>query len=125
MKEFNLEESKAGKPVCTRDGKKARIVCWDRKWENYPILALITENNGDELAVRCTNEGRASTSNEFGSNDLMMAPITKVGWVNIIRDPDNGHITVADYLYGSKEEAEKAEFKYFDKVSVTKIEWEE
>ena len=31
MKEFNLEQAKAGKPVCRRDGKKARIICYDAK----------------------------------------------------------------------------------------------
>lgn len=29
LKTFNLEAAKAGKPVCTRDGRKARIICFD------------------------------------------------------------------------------------------------
>ena len=32
MKPFDLEAAKAGKPVCTRDGRKARINCFDRHW---------------------------------------------------------------------------------------------
>lgn len=43
LKPFDLEAAKAGKPVCTRDGRKARIICWDKKG-NYPIVALIQEN---------------------------------------------------------------------------------
>lgn len=47
MKPFNLEQAKAGKPVCTRDGRKARIVCFDRNTENeeghYSIVALVQE----------------------------------------------------------------------------------
>lgn len=31
LKPFDLEAAKAGKPVCTRDGRKARIICWDKK----------------------------------------------------------------------------------------------
>lgn len=39
MKPFNLELAKQGHPVITRNGKKARIICFDRKGE--PIVALI------------------------------------------------------------------------------------
>ena len=31
LKPFNLEAAKQGKPVCTRDGRKARIICFDAK----------------------------------------------------------------------------------------------
>lgn len=27
--------------IVTRDGRSARIVCWDRNYENYPIVALV------------------------------------------------------------------------------------
>lgn len=40
MKPFDLEAAKAGKPVCTRDGRKARIICFDAKCIK-PIVALI------------------------------------------------------------------------------------
>ena len=30
LKEFDPEAAKAGKPVCTRDGRKARIICFDK-----------------------------------------------------------------------------------------------
>lgn len=40
-KPFDLEQAKAGKPVCTRDGHKARIICFDAKLENYSIIALV------------------------------------------------------------------------------------
>ena len=44
LKEFDLEAAKLGKPVCTRDGRKARIICFDRidsTGLNLPIVALI------------------------------------------------------------------------------------
>ena len=31
LKEFDLEAAKSGKPICTRDGRKARIICFDKK----------------------------------------------------------------------------------------------
>ena len=35
MREFSMEEAKAGKAVCTRDGRRVRILCFDLKieWE--------------------------------------------------------------------------------------------
>ena len=45
LKPFNLKAAKEGKPVCTRDGRKARIICFDRKFYhdgyNYPIVAMV------------------------------------------------------------------------------------
>lgn len=46
LKEFNLEAAKAGKPVCTRDGRKARIICFDTiNKSNYPIIALLEDKD--------------------------------------------------------------------------------
>lgn len=50
LKPFSLEAAKAGKPVCTRDGRKARIICFDSKWR--PIVALVTECNGEEIPYK-------------------------------------------------------------------------
>jgi hypothetical protein len=42
LKPFDLEAAKAGKPVCTRDGRKARIICFNAKTLcDYPIIALV------------------------------------------------------------------------------------
>ena len=30
-KPFNLEEAKAGRPVCTRNGQEVRIICFNAK----------------------------------------------------------------------------------------------
>ena len=50
LKPFNLEEAKAGKPICTRDGRKARIICYDKKGDSDPIIALIENHFKDEPA---------------------------------------------------------------------------
>ena len=55
LKEFDLEAAKDGKPVCTRDGRKARIICFDRKFYhdgyNYPIVAMVNDNDNDNELV--------------------------------------------------------------------------
>lgn len=50
MKNFDLAAAKAGAPVCTREGRSARIICADRR--GYPasvIIALL--DNGDRESV--------------------------------------------------------------------------
>lgn len=47
LKHFDLEASKQGKTVCTRDGQKVRIICFDLKSEQ-PIVAAISQNDGTE-----------------------------------------------------------------------------
>jgi hypothetical protein len=59
MKEFDLELAKAGHPVCTRDGKPVRIVCFDAKGD-YPIVGLeyntdLEDNIDEELPRNYTN----------------------------------------------------------------------
>lgn len=69
MKNFNLEEAKQGKPVCTRDGKPARIICFDRAGM-YPIVALIGEN---EACMVASNTGESNINGPESDYDLMMA----------------------------------------------------
>lgn len=38
FKPFDLEASKAGAPVMTRDGRPARILAFDVKSEKYPVI---------------------------------------------------------------------------------------
>ena len=86
-REFNLEDAKAGKPVCTRDGRKARIICFDRNWGEYKIISLITENNGDELIASYGMDGKEKEGNK--NCDLMMLPKKeREKWVNIYKDAD-------------------------------------
>lgn len=44
------------KPVQTRSGLKARIICTDRNHPKYPIVALV-EDDGIESAIYVTKEG--------------------------------------------------------------------
>lgn len=119
LKEFDLEQAKAGKPVCTRDGRKARIVCYDRKSENYPILALV-ENNSNEQVVKYTTAGKKKDQC-ISPYDLMMLPEKHEGWVNIYK-VTNGYESRS--IYTLKEDAIK-KITGAGYVATVRIEWEE
>lgn len=80
LKEFNLEAAKAGKPVCTRDGRKARIICFDAKCIKS-IVALIYDCN-KETVFQYLENGRFFVD-QIDKYDLMMLLEKKEGWVNI------------------------------------------
>lgn len=117
LKEFDLESAKSGKPVCTRDGRKARIICFDRN-DLYPIVALIGCEDGKEIIGAYSKKGQTEIY-EINGTDLMMLPEKKEGWVNVYK---GGLLDVKSYP--TKKEA-------FDKacpegyVDTIKINWEE
>ena len=84
MKEFNLELAKKGHPVCTRTGHPARIICWDLKDKDYPIVALI-DAYGEEQPSKFTSEGKYNVKIEETDYDLMLAPIKHEGYINVLR----------------------------------------
>lgn len=118
LKEFDLEAAKAGKPVCTRDGRRARIICWDKKG-SAPIVALI-EHEDSEIALSYYNNGKHMIRDN-SDNDLMMLTKKKEGWVNVYNSL--GVITFSHNPYDTKEEAMKDKGKYY--VDTIRIEWEE
>ena len=71
VKPFDLNAAKDGKSVCTKDGRPARIICFDTKGGIYPIIALV-EDNGWEVTIHYNEEGRSC--NKDSNEDLMMAP---------------------------------------------------
>lgn len=72
MKNFDLAAAKAGAPVCTRDGKEARIVCFNRVDLEYPILGLRKNKAGVEYIFSYTLDGFAFLEDIGGGEDLMM-----------------------------------------------------
>ena len=123
FKPFNLEAAKAGKPVCTRDGRKARIICFDAKC-NKPIVALIYDCN-KETVLQYLENGRFFVD-QIDKYDLMMSPQKKEGWVNVYKSYNVGKkIPCMASIYPTKEEAKKSSVVGFDYVDTVKIEWEE
>lgn len=61
------------KPVQTRDGRPARIICTDRKSDHYPILALLMED-GTEYTTSFTVDGECYQNGGENRTDLVNVP---------------------------------------------------
>ena len=121
LKPFDIQKAREGKPVCTRDGRKARIICFDRENEQ-PIVALIKDDEEEYIDTFFNNGHSVSKINEV-AGDLMMLPEKKVGWINVYK----GGKLDADYIYPTKADAVENIYQpmkdnYIDSIKLT---WEE
>ena len=126
LKPFDIQKAREGKPVCTRDGRKARIICFDGKGDQ-PIIALVeAKGNKDALiedVERYFINGHSVFEVRETNNDLMMLPEKKVGWINVYK----GGKLDADYIYPTKADAVENIYQpmkdnYIDSIKLT---WEE
>lgn len=125
LKEFDLEAAKAGKPVCTRDGRKARIICFDAKRKDGKnIMALIPSKEYPEFEdlVAYPNNGNYHGGHE-NDGDLMMLHQKKEGWINIYTCYDGAETGIS--IYKTKEIAKKEVDNDSSYLDTIKIEWEE
>lgn len=118
LKEFDLEAAKSGKPVCTRDGRKARIICFDKKGA-YPIVALVNDYNEEEYIKNYDEFGKKFIGGET-SEDLMMLPEKKEGWVNVYKTPINYECGT---VFSTEQEAKNKAND--NRIAIVRIEWEE
>lgn len=124
MKPFDLEKAKAGASICTREGFRARIVCFDADNDRFSIIALLKSDNGKEYPASFTKEGRFSDGEACSSKDLFMEEIKKEGWINLYKATTERYIGC---VYNTKKEAiskivHDENITYIDTV---KVEWEE
>lgn len=120
MKPFDIELAKAGHPVCTRDGRPVRILCYDFiTQEDNPIIGLVRLSEKQEGTVYYRRNGRFEA---WGGGDhaldLMMATEKKDGWINIYE----GGIVSSIYATEKIALFNKIEDRY---ITTIKIEWEE
>ena len=113
LKPFDLNAAKLGKPIYTRDGRKARIICFDLKNDEYPIVAAVGNDSSETLFSYTTN-GEIADGIE-SDKDLMMLPEKKEGWA-VIRKYD---------IYETEEQAEDAILNSHVGAMIRKITWEE
>ena len=115
LKPFDIQKAREGKPVCTRDGRKARIIAFDANGSK-PIVALVTEcDNEEEIPYKYHYDGSYNCQSIPSDNDLMMLPEKKEGWIVIHKEA----------IY-DKETAEKiARETTSNVIKIQKIEWEE
>ena len=129
MKQFNLEEYLANpsRKVVTREGKPARIICTDAKFENYPIVALIENKLIEGECLLCyTKEGKIYLDNGLSGVDLFFAPEKKEGWINIFKgDSNDKRFLGYTRIFKTKENAEEAGEGVSGYITTIKIEWEE
>ena len=123
LREFDLEAAKSGKAVCTRDGRKARIICFDVKSE-MPIVALVESCNNVEVPIAYYNDG-CIYSDEYNDDDLMMLPEKKEGWVNLYRDKESKRVYSGEFIFSEREKAEKHYECNDTKVAIVPVNWEE
>ena len=130
MEEFSLEKylENPNRKVVTRDDRSARIICTDRLDENYPVIALV--NNEDSEGCCCyTAFGKLyAYKNRDCEFDLFFAPEKKIGWTNVYKYTFGG-THLGEVIYNSKEEAENNAKVYETDINTyittIKIEWEE
>lgn len=74
---FDIEKAKAiqngeleGK-IVTRDGRSVRIVCFDRKSYEYPIVALIEKDSIENYGIFCI-DGRLNINGNDANGDLFL-----------------------------------------------------
>ena len=126
MEQFSLEKYLANpsRKVVTRDGRKVKILCTNRK-STYPIVALVENHDSDNESVYSYREnGLYSMFSQSEENNLFFAPEPHEGWINVYRHSDGGH-AYAGAVYDSKEDAEKRKTIDENYVTPIKIEWEE
>ena len=119
MKAFSLEEylKNPSMKVITRNGRKVRIICTDRRSENYPIVSLIETEYGEETCWHAKH-GEYVRGQE-SNNDLFFAPEKHEGWVNVYRDFDG---LMCGSVFATEEDA-KCNAK--TAIATVKIEWGE
>lgn len=123
MKPFNLEEAKAGKPVCTRDGKDVKILDFDYHRDhrlgdvNKPeIVAKITGRDGCERLELYTINGKKQNTPLKEDRDLMMKTEEHSGWVWLAYET----------IYETQDDAEKYEpHGRGDSYFLCNVYWEE
>ena len=113
LKPFDIQKAREGKPVCTRDGRKARIICFDLKNDEYPIVAAV-ENDSSETLFSYTTNGEIADGIE-SDKDLMMLLEKKEGWVNVYKDS----------VYDTKDEALIGRSESRGYIDTIKINWSE
>jgi len=107
------------KPVQTRDGRKARIICTDRKHPDGPIVALIeypesSPHAGDETYRSYYADGRYYPSVE-SPTDLVNVPVVTHKYNRLYRGSiSSNSLHFADIASDTEQQARDGRSKGFD-----------
>lgn len=125
MKEFSLEEylKNPDREVVTRDGRKVRIICTDRKGDT-PIIALVyNANEGQEYGYAFYSDGKYFIDKD-DEIDLFFAPEKHEGWIIINKWPD-GERDTNGIIYDTELDIPNKPQVGTHRIATIKIEWEE
>lgn len=124
IKPFDLEKAKAGEPVMTRDGCKARVICFDREEVDFPLVALVTDpESGTETLETYRADGRYTIAVAVTDLDLVMAPVKKEGWMNVYPSNMTSLVGVCSHIYLSQAAADEEAGKH--RKACLHVKWEE
>jgi hypothetical protein len=121
MKPYNDAEARAGAPVVTRDGRKARIICFDCRNPIYPIIALIDYGDTESISSYTAKGTIYQSVHAQCDTDLFMDPTKRTGWVNVYSD-SFGEPYVGNNIHKTKDDADKFTVC---RIACVQIEWEE
>ena len=115
LKPFDIQKAREGKPVYTRDGRKARIICFDLKGSRFPIIAAIETCDKKYESLESYNSDGKRSFGDDDEDDLMMLPEKKEGWVNVYKDS----------VYDTKDEALMGRSDCRGYIDTINVSWEE
>ena len=127
LKPFDIQKAREGKTVCTRDGRKVRIICFDAKRKDEKnIIALVPSKDYPEFEdlIAYPNNGNYHGGHE-NDGDLMMLPEKKEGWVNVYHGLKKSEYVCGDIVSNTKEEAIQYAQNDDTYITTVKISWEE
>lgn len=125
LKEFDLEAAKAGKPVCTRDGRKARIICFD-SIGGRPIVALVTEcDDEEEIPYKYHCDSSYNCQSIPSDIDLMMLSEKREGWVNVYHNTEDRYAAKFgnNVVYKTEDKAKEMGKGCAGYIKTVKINW--
>ena len=125
MEQFSLEKylENPNRKVITRDGRSVRIICTNRLDENYPVIALVNNEDSEHCCCYTTFGKLYAYKKRDCELDLFFTPEKKSAWINLYKM--NSIISPGPRVYDTKEEAESAAGDKSYYISTIKIEWEE
>jgi hypothetical protein len=136
-KPFDLSAAKEGKPVITRGGNQARIICFDRNTvlndDLRIIIGLVKNEFGHETVVFYDDCGMADPLKGDTHFDLFMAPVKRYGWINILmfknvlpcNNLDHHHVQGPFDTFEDAGKAAETVIRENHLISTFMIEWEE
>lgn len=126
-KPFDLVLAKEGHPVCTRGGRPARIIAFDKKGRAIDghLVALVTYPKSETEDVVVYDEKGTVLTGYCDTRDMdLVMQCSHVGWVNVYKD--RGEYKVSEYIFPTKQDAiNDWPRDKNDDIFTTKIEWED